>query len=198
MCPGAGRATVVRVSKPVTVIVHRERTAIARKALSRPVEALRRHGLLAPPRTMLDYGCGRGDDLAGLAKVGVRAWGFDPFYRPGGKRDAADVVNLGFVLNVIDVPRERRDVLVEAYGLAGTVLAVSALVGSPGPLHRPYRDGVLSSRATFQKFYAQEELAAYVALALGRRPVAVGPLLFFVFRRDADERAFRAGLQRSG
>ncbi|MEZ4405710.1 MAG: hypothetical protein R3A52_04320 [Polyangiales bacterium] len=46
--------------------MQRHRTAMARRALSTPMQALWRHGLLDAPRTVFDYGCGRGDDLAAL------------------------------------------------------------------------------------------------------------------------------------
>lgn len=179
--------------------VRRHRTAMARRALSTPMQALWRHGYVGAGQTLFDYGCGRGDDLAALASAGVAADGWDPYYRPDAMRAEADVVNLGFVLNVIEDPSERRDALTRAYGLARRVLAVSAILGgrSVSAQYRVYGDGVLTSRSTFQKYYAHDELGEYVADALGREPVSVGPGLFFVFRRDEDEQDFLEARQRS-
>ena len=47
--------------------IHRHRTALARSAISAPVQLLLRHRLLTRECSFFDYGCGRGDDLAALA-----------------------------------------------------------------------------------------------------------------------------------
>lgn len=179
--------------------VLRHRTAMARRALSTPMQALWRHGYLAAPHSVLDYGCGRGDDLAALRAVGLEASGWDPYFRPDGARAEADVVNLGFVLNVIEDPAERADALLRAYGFARRVLAVSALVGGRTAFerYRLFRDGVLTSRGTFQKYFAHAELGAYITEVVGREPVSVGPGLYFVFRSDEGEQDFLERRQRS-
>ncbi len=179
--------------------VMRHRTAMARRALSTPMQALWRHGYLAAPHSVFDYGCGRGDDLAALRAIGLEARGWDPYFAPEGPRVASDVVNLGFVLNVIEDLEERASALRSAYALAGKVLAVSALVGGRTAFerYRLFRDGVLTSRGTFQKYFAHAELGAYITDVLGREPVSVGPGLYFVFRTDADEQDFLERRQRS-
>jgi DNA phosphorothioation-associated putative methyltransferase len=194
-----GHALVALDGAEATTTVLRHRTAMARRALSTPMQALWRHGYLATPLTVFDYGCGRGDDLAALASDGVEARGWDPYFRPTAPREESDVVNLGFVLNVIEDPDERREALSRAYGLARKVLAVSALLGGRAAeeRHLAYGDGVLTSRSTFQKYFGHEELGEYIAVVLGREPVSVGPGLYFVFRRDEDEQDFLEGRQRS-
>ncbi|MEZ4405711.1 MAG: hypothetical protein R3A52_04325 [Polyangiales bacterium] len=109
------------------------------------------------------------------------------------------MVNLGFVLNVIEDPRERREALTRAFALSRAVLSVSAIVGGRAEVerHRAFGDGVLTSRNTFQKYFGHEELGAFIADALGREPVSVGPGLCFVFRRDEDEQDFLEARQRS-
>jgi DNA phosphorothioation-associated putative methyltransferase len=181
------------------VDVQRHRTAMARRGLSTPMQALWRHGYLAGAMTVFDYGCGRGDDLAALETTGVAARGWDPYFRPDAPREESDVVNLGFVLNVIEDPGERREALTRAYGLARRVLAVSALLGGRAAeeRHRAFGDGVLTTRNTFQKYFGHEELGEYIATVLGREPVSVGPGLFFVLRRDEDEQEFLEERQRS-
>jgi DNA phosphorothioation-associated putative methyltransferase len=193
--------SLVAVPKPgeSDAAVLRHRTAMARRGLSTPMQALWRHGYVGGSLTVLDYGCGRGDDLAALEAAGVAARGWDPHFRPEGPREESDVVNLGFVLNVIEDPNERREALSKAYGLARRVLAVSALLGGRAAeeRHRAFGDGVLTSRQTFQKYFGHEELGEYIAAVLGREPVSVGPGLYFVLRRDEDEQEFLEGRQRS-
>jgi DNA phosphorothioation-associated putative methyltransferase len=101
------------------------------------------------------------------------------------------------VINVIEDPRERADAVRAAFSLCKKVLAVAALIGgrSAYEKHRLFRDGVLTSRGTFQKYFQQGELKEYLEECLGREPVAVAPGVFFVFASDAEEQAFLAGRQ---
>ncbi len=180
--------------------VLRHRTAMARRTLSTPMQALWRHGYLAAPHTVFDYGCGRGDDLGALQAIGLEATGWDPHFCPEGVRAQCDVVNLGFVLNVIEDPHERAEALRGAFGLTRKVLSVGVLIGGRTAYERCrlFRDGVLTSRGTFQKYFTHPELGTYIAETLGRDPVSVGPGLYFVFRTDRDEQDFLEDRQRSG
>jgi hypothetical protein len=81
----------------------RQLTALVRYNFSAPVQTLARYGFLDGRHRVFDYGCGRGDDLRGLAENGLQAAGWDPFY-PDGALAPADIVNLGFVINVIEDP----------------------------------------------------------------------------------------------
>lgn len=180
---------------PSTATVERHRTAIARSGLSAPMQALARWGFLDGASTVLDYGCGRGDDVRALSAAGLRAAGWDPHFAPDGPREPAEVVNLGFVLNVIDDPEERSATLRAAFGLATRVLAVAVMTARKRS-GRDHADGVLTTRRTFQRYFGQAELRAYVAQVLGREPVTVGPGLVFVFRSDEEEQAFLAHRQR--
>lgn len=176
--------------------VERHRTALQRYSLSAPMQALWRHGLLNGS-SVFDYGCGRGDDLRILRELGVVANGWDPHFAPSEPKLEADVVNIGYVINVVEDLRERRDALVGAFKLARKALAVSALIGGRTAFeqHRLFRDGVLTSRGTFQKYFSQQELREYIATTLKRDPIAVAPGLFFVFRTDEDEQSFLAARQ---
>ena len=62
------------------------------------------------------------------------------------------------------------------------------MVAGRSPLNglRPYKDGFLTRRATFQKYYVQDELRCFVAEVTGETPVAMAPGIFAVFR-DKDE-----------
>lgn len=190
-------ATAEPSSNPAASPVHRHRTALQRYSLSTPMQALFRHGYLDGRSTVFDYGCGRGDDVRILQALGVDASGWDPHFAPQNDKREADVVNLGFVINVVEDLRERRAAVTGAYALARKVLAVAALIGGRTAFeqHRLFRDGVLTTRGTFQKYFSQQELREYLEDALGREPIAVAPGVFFVFRDDAEEQRFLAARQ---
>ena len=167
--------------------VARHRTAIGRNSLSAPMAALNAAGLLEGGVSVLDYGCGRGDDVRALRAAGIDAIGWDPHFAPDQSILAArDIVNLGFVLNVVEDPEERRDVLRRAFDLAERCLVVAVMLVGKGDVsgQRPHGDGFLSSRGTFQRYYTQAELRAYLFDTLEVTPVAAGPGIFFLFRDE--------------
>ena len=172
--------------------VRRERTAIARSDLSRPVQLLIGNGVLTPGQTFFDYGCGLGDDVRFLQSLGYGAHGWDPAYQPDEAPRNAAVVNLGYVPNVIERPAERADALRRAFELSQTCLCVAVLVGSAAYAGeaQSYGDGVLTSRRTFQKYYRQEEVGRYLQEALGVAPIPLEAGVFLVFRRSTDAHAF--------
>lgn len=152
----------------------RHRTAMRRDHLSRPIRLALTHEVLTPTRTIFDYGCGRGDDLRGLAALGFQASGWDPAHRPSAERRPADVVNLGYVVNVIDDQLERADTLRRAWHLARHVLVISArLIDERDDAHiAPVRDGWVTRHGTFQKFFEHDELGTWIRATLGEDPVA--------------------------
>jgi len=177
----------------------RGRTAMRRRALSRPVQQAVELGLLTKKMTFFDYGCGRGDDVETLVSEKYRAQGWDPAHFPENKISRADVVNLGFVVNVIEDVTERTSVLKEAWELAKRVLLVSArLYSERDELHvTRHGDGWLSGAGTFQKFYAHEELGEWITSKLGASAVAVGLGVFAVFRDSSDRQQFEIERLRS-
>lgn len=177
--------------------VQRHRTAMVRYTLSAPMQALWRHGYLDGAYSVFDFGCGRGDDLRALKARGLKATGWDPHFAPGEEKVKSDIVNLGFVLNVIEDRRERLDALRHAWQLSDRLLSVSVILGGRSAYSKfePYGDGVMTARGTFQKYYTQDQLREYIAEALGREPIAIGPGLYFVFKTDDDEQAFLAAKQ---
>ena len=175
--------------------VARHKTAITRTALSRPVQTAITDGLLDPADDLFDYGCGLGDDLRLLKRQGYRASGWDPVHRPDAARRRAAVVNLGYVVNVIEDPEERAAALRSAWGLTDNVLVVGARLILDARLKsaaRDYADGCLTCRNTFQKFYEQQELKRWIDAELGAASVAAAPGMFYVFRNEQAREAFAA------
>ena len=169
----------------------RHRTALQRYALSTPMQALQRHGYLDGTRTIFDYGCGKGDDIRILRLNGIDASGWDPHFTPDVPKEPADVVNLGFVINVIEDTHERVEALRGAYALSRCVLSVAAMLVRSEQLDaEQYRDGVRTRRNTFQKYYTQRELKEFIQSVLDKEPVAVGPGIFFVFKDEEEEQRF--------
>jgi DNA phosphorothioation-associated putative methyltransferase len=174
--------------------IERHKTAIKRVDTSRPVRLALEAGLICPERTFLDYGCGHGFDLQAVEQLGIKAWGWDPVHRPKGSREKADVVNLGFVLNVIENPAERARTLRQAMDLSESLLIVSArLHAEIGPTQlTPYGDGFLTTRKTFQKFYDQAELRQWIDGVLEVSSVAAGPGIFYVFKNEQLQQSYLA------
>lgn len=172
--------------------IQRHRTAMVRHTLSQPMSLLVQHGLIHPGVTVFDYGCGQGDDLRSLAAAGIEAWGWDPHFCSDNPKVAADIVNLGFVLNVIEDPSERREALHSAWALSRKALAVSTMIVGQVPTEalRPFRDGFLSRRGTFQKYFSHAELRTLIADALGSAPVPAAPGIFIAFRQGEDQEEF--------
>ena len=100
-------------------------------------------GLANKDSSIFDFGCGRGDDLKLLKAMDYNAVGWDPVFSPDTEKMASDVVNLGFVLNVIERPAERVEVIREAYSLATDVLVVSVRLIHELPKEglQPFKDG---------------------------------------------------------
>lgn len=165
-----------------------------RASLSRPVALALGDGLLLSGRTFFDYGCGRGGDLLQLHRMGFAVAGWDPAFFPDEDRTPADVVNLGYVVNVLADVEERAVVLAAAWALARQVLIVSARLDweAAGAAVDFEGDGIVTRQRTFQKFFTQNELCDWIGRVLGRPPVAAAPGVFYVFRDAAGEQTFAA------
>ena len=98
---------------------------------------------------------------------------------------------LGYVINVIEEPQERREALQKAWALTEGVLLVAAqvLVRDRDEDDVVYGDGVVTQRGTFQKYYEQEELKAYIDGVLGVDAIPVGLGVYAVFRAIANSRS---------
>jgi hypothetical protein len=176
----------------VAVVVERHKTAMTRYDLSKPVKTLLEYGMLKTGTSFFDYGCGQGSDVRGLQALGHQAEGWDPVHQPDVAKRETDIVNLGYVLNVIEDPAERVEALVESYRYAKRLLVVSALITETVETGRAtqYRDGILTRRNTFQKFFEQQELQQFIEDALDCTAVPVALGIFYVFRDPADQQDF--------
>lgn len=164
--------------------VPRHRTALSRSALSRPLATALKDGVVTDETTVLDYGCGRGDDLLRLEAMGIACAGWDPTHRPDGQRAPSDVVNLSYVVNVIEDVHERADALRQAWLLTQGALVVSARLtwDARGLRGRPSGDGIITGTGTFQKFFTQHELRTWVEDTLGTTVVPGAPGVVYAFR----------------
>ena len=181
-----------------TIKIDRHKAAISRNDFSKPMRLALEAGLFNPETTFFDYGCGQGGDLERVAKLGYTSSGWDPYYRPTTVLTAANVVNLGYVINVVESQVERREALIKAWELTQQVLIVAAQVLiAQGNSQIAYGDGVITSRNTFQKYYDQEELKLYIDQVLGVDAVPVALGIYFVFRDEAQAQNFRASRFRS-
>lgn len=163
--------------------IDRGRTAMSRTMLSRPLQQAFSDGLL-DGGDVFDYGCGRGDDLKTLVALGIDASGWDPAHRPHDELRTAALVNLGYVINVIENPRERALALQEAWRLTKSTLVVATRLtwDQYRASGRPYSDGLITSTGTFQKYYTHEELKAWIESVLGTTAITAAPGICYVFR----------------
>ena len=166
--------------------IPRHRTAIARPDLSKPIARALADGLITTNSSLFDYGCGRGLDVERLRALGYEADGWDPSHRPTVQIRAADVINLGYVVNVIEDPTERAHTLRTAWELAGRVLVVAARPDweARTVAGKPHGDGILTTRGTFQKFFTQDELQTWIKNELQAHCVAAAPGIYYVFRDE--------------
>lgn len=177
---------------PIDEEIHRHKTAIDRNQLSQPMQILARHNYLDGNLSILDYGCGKGDDLRELEAHGIDAAGWDPVHYPAGLLVNSDIVNLGFVLNVIEDRDERIDTLKRAWEYTDKILIASVMVAGDSVISQftPFKDGVITSRKTFQKYYAQSEFRSFLETCLSENAIAVGQGIFLLFKDKIEEQIF--------
>ncbi len=172
--------------------IPRHRTAIRRFQYSRPISLAVSHGLIQDNTTVFDYGCGQGNDVGLLQKSGLKAEGWDPHFCPDAPLRSADIVNLGYVLNVIEDPTERTETLRKAFSLAGKALIVAVRVDNSIEKGLPFQDGLITRRGSFQKIFSQAEFRQFVGETLGVRPYIVGLGVAYAFKDSGEENRYVA------
>jgi len=172
--------------------IDRHKTAIVRHDLSAPMKALAKSGFLSGEYSIFDYGCGRGDDLRELEAHGIDAVGWDPTFLPDADIINSDIVNIGFVINVIEDQDERMEALSTAWETSDKLLVVSAMLATESYLSQftPYKDGVITSRNTFQKYFSQAELKYYIERIIEYEAIAIAPGIFYIFKDKQLEQEF--------
>jgi DNA phosphorothioation-associated putative methyltransferase len=178
--------------------IARHLTALSRSNLSAPIQCLARHGFLDGSLTVFDYGCGKGDDIRNLTANAIPASGWDPHYAPDQPKQPADIVNIGFVINVIESYQERIEALLGAYDLTRQVLVVSAMLINQNVFKgQVFNDGVITQRNTFQKYFTQTELKEFLSDTLDTDAIPVAPGIFYIFKSQDAEQRFLFNRQRS-
>ena len=192
------RAAVNLTKAQASHKVDRHKTALSRDSLSSPMKTLANNGYLKGQYTVFDYGCGHGDDLTELQAQGITASGWDPNWRPEGEKTEGDLVNLGYVINVIEDLEERVDAVLGAWRLTGKLLVISAMIASEQHIRKfkSFKDGVLTSRNTFQKYFSQSELQIFIEQILDEEPIPVAPGIFYIFKDKDEEQLYLANKQR--
>lgn len=179
--------------------IKRKDTAMSRSRLSRPMQLCLDADIISKEYGLLDYGCGRGGDVRRLSSLGYSANGWDPVYQPDSLLQSTDIVNLGYVINVIENYDERCETLRAAWQLTKKVLIVSArmVYETDTSACKEYNDGFVTQRNTFQKFYTQNELRDWIHSTLQEEPVAIAPGIYLMFRDESMRQAFIASRFRS-
>ena len=174
--------------------IHRHKTALVRREISKPVKTLLELGQLRRGESFFDYGCGHGGDVEAIGKLGHPSNGWDPVHAPDEPKQSADVVNLGFVLNVIEDPAERVEAVLDAWHHTLRVLLVSTLIAGQEAYDDvlTFGDGVITRRDTFQKFFEPADVQALLEDTLHTEAVPVGLGIYLVFRDTADLHDFLA------
>lgn len=145
-----------------------------RSALSPLMQTAIASGVVTKQTTIFDYGCGRGKDVELLAAQGYAIAGYDPYYFPDNPIGAADVVMLSYVLNTIECPAEREQVMLRAYELSRVHLVVGVIIQPQHHLPQrgavPYNDGYLTRWQTFEKHWLANDFRAWVEAIFGISP----------------------------
>lgn len=151
-------------------------------------------GVLQPGWTTLDYGSGRGGDIARLLHLGLHAIGWDPHHGGARPEEPQDVVTVIYVINVIEDPAERKAVLRDAWSLTQRCLVVSTrLIWEHKQVNGiSLGDGTLTKRNTFQHLFTPAELRQLVSEVTETRIVSPLPGIVYAFRHDSDRLAYLA------
>ena len=175
-------------------LTDRHRTAIGRSSLSMPARQALLDGVLRPEYTALDYGSGRGGDVARLGHLGIVASGWDPQHGDRRPSEPRDVVTVTYVINVIEDPAERQAVLSDAWSLTERCLVVSTrLVWERNQVTgTAHSDGTLTRRNTFQRLFSPAELRTLVENVTKVRAIAPVPGVVYAFRNDSDRLTYLA------
>jgi len=159
-----------------------KRTAMTRSELSTPAQWLRSRGHLDGSKTVFDYGCGRGGDIERMLELGIDAKGWDPNFCPKNPCLLADIVQVAFVLNVIEEDKDRVQCLKRASALAKELLVIAMIQDGTGAddRNRSQGDGGITSSGSFQWYASDREVLDLVRRSTGRQAWPHGGGLYTV------------------
>ena len=172
----------------IEIVIDRHRTAIKRNSCSRPIKLALDDKVLVPGMSFFDYGCGHGQDVEFVAKLGIDASGYDPYFFPDEPKKSADIVALGYVLNVIENPTERVTVLKKAFSLANICLVVAVQPPKAKVAGAVvFGDGYRTTHNTFQKYYYPKELKKFLAETFKVVPHSADTTISYLFKDQMAE-----------
>lgn len=160
--------------------INSKNTAIKRGGPSRPLLDLYEQQIYLHPdfHSVLDYGCGRGEDVRWLREKGFKhkIVGWDPNYISNplpGHDEKFDIVLCIYVVNVLPTVEEREQVILEAWDRVEAGGCLYLVARSEKELTQArkrkrwqqHNDGWITSKArkTFQKGFTNQELKALTA-----------------------------------
>lgn len=146
------------------MVIHPERTAIARAGPSAPLVLALPHSKAIHGR-VLDWGAGHGADLPLLNTVAEEVCPYDPHYFPELPTGLFDYVQIVYVLNVL-TPKTRLSCLKRAIAHLKPGGELMVAVRGRSDVNRaalkgdwkPHEDGWLTSRDTFQRGFVPREV----------------------------------------
>lgn len=133
--------------------------------------------------THLDYGCGKGSDVEKMRSLGFDSSGYDPYYFPR-QPNAADIVTMNYVINVIDSVEERLSAIQQAWNLTRKKLLIVANTASKKGI--AIDKGRYSNRNVFYKCFKSCELRAYAEVATGKEAQRIDKDKFLISRDRPD------------
>lgn len=144
-------------------------TAIHRKTISAPLKKLLELDEINSTSKILDYGCGHGYDVNYLKKLKLNVCGYDKYIKTYSKEDYDkenyDVIFCFYVLNTIKSEKERIEVISSILSMLKenghayiAVRSIKELNANKNQEYTPYKDGIITKKGTFQKYFDKEYL----------------------------------------
>ena len=128
--------------------------------------------------TVLDYGCGRGDDVRLLKEEGFRVVvGWDPAHQPKippMSPQIYDHVLMSYVLNVIEDPVERANALIKASALALKTIVIGCRISRDQSKKERENstqrgDGWITAAGTFQWYGVTQIVEGFLDYCLDKQ-----------------------------
>lgn len=155
--------------KAIDIFKNRSKTAINSKSPSVPTRLAYSKGFIR--ETVLDWGCGKKRDTNWLHSQNIQTYYYDILYESSREINLIDfqqvkTILLNYVLNVIEEPQERIDLLneIKSHAFNETILLMSARSEkeikqkSVEGKWLSYNDGYITNRNTFQKGFSFKEI----------------------------------------